>query len=511
MQTSAQMRLCNERHHREKKNSLRITSANKNRRGDSLLDAQRPGRHRGLPLRYFFLCTLIITIFRGISFGEPPPPSYHQLRYDEDYAYLRDPARRTDVWDPIKYIRLDEKGDWHLSLGGEMRLRYEYFHNPEWGEEPHDDNGYLLQRYMAHAGLHMGERVRFFGQLKSGLESGRNGGPRPTDEDRLDIHQAFLDVKSRFDTDDSLLFRLGRQELAYGSSRLISVRESPNVRQSFDGVKCIAGSDSFHIDAFLTRPVRTNRGAFDDSTDTERTFWGLYSGYTPTPSQEKGIDVYYLGLNRDGARFDQGTAYEVRHSLGTRIWGGVKEWDYNFEFVYQWGGFGAGTIQAWTAASDTSYTLHTFPLTPRIGLKANIASGDEDPDDPDLQTFNPLFPRGNYFAETSLIGPANFFDIHPSVDLHIAEGMTLTADWDFFWRESVHDGIYGNAVNLVRSGRESQARYIGSQLSTQIEWEIGRHITVLSNYAHFFAGPFLKKTKPGKDVDFFTLWVTYKF
>ena len=43
--------------------------------------------------------------------------------------------------------------------------------------------------------------------------------------------------------------------------------------------------------------------------------------------------------------------------------------------------------------------------------KADIASGDRDPDYADLQTFNPLFPRGSYFNESALIGPDNFVDL----------------------------------------------------------------------------------------------------
>jgi hypothetical protein len=30
------------------------------------------------------------------------PPAFKQLRYDENYAYLRDPARRSDYLDPEK-------------------------------------------------------------------------------------------------------------------------------------------------------------------------------------------------------------------------------------------------------------------------------------------------------------------------------------------------------------------------------------------------------------------------
>ena len=96
-----------------------------------------------------------------------------------------------------------------------------------------DENGYLLQRYMIHADAQIGENFRVFTQFKSGLEDGRIGGPRPTDRDEFDVHQLFADVRVPFDEKDSLTLRVGRQELSFGTQRLVSVRESPNVRQSF--------------------------------------------------------------------------------------------------------------------------------------------------------------------------------------------------------------------------------------------------------------------------------------
>ena len=31
------------------------------------------------------------------------------------------------------------------------------------------------------------------------------------------------------------------------------------------------------------------------------------------------------------------------------------------------------------------------------------------------------------------------------------------------------------------------------------------------DYSHFLAGPFIKESGPGNDVDYATSWVTYKF
>jgi hypothetical protein len=63
-------------------------------------------------------------------------------------------------------------------------------------------------------------------------------------------------------------------------------------------------------------------------------------------------------------------------------------------------------------------TLANAPLRPRLGLKANVISGDDDPNDRDLQTFNTLFPKRRYFGELSLLGPYNSINLHPSIDVN---------------------------------------------------------------------------------------------
>jgi len=433
------------------------------------------------------------------------------LRFEEDYRYLRDPAKRTDFFDPVKFIPLDEDGSIHLSLGGEIRERYERYSHYNWGKGPHDDYGYLLQRYMLHVDFHAGDHFRFFGQLKSGLEYGREGGARPADRDQGDVHQAFVDGVLDLGAEDSLTLRLGRQEMNFGSSRMVSTREGPNVRQSFQGADAILNMYGWRLDGFLTRPVETNPGAFDDEGDEHRALWGLYSTGPVPYIPGFSIDLYYLGLERDLATFDQGTARELRHSIGTRLWGRASGFDWNVELVYQSGTFGSGDIRAWTAASETGCTFDGVPWTPRLGLKADIASGDHDPSNQKLGTFNALFPRPTYSSETDLIGPANVIDLHPSLDLHLHPDLVFGVDWVFLWRQSTSDGVYGAAINPVRPENQSDARYIGNQVNSFVTWTIGRHLMTTVYYSHFFPGDFLTAIPPGKPVDFIAVWATFRF
>jgi hypothetical protein len=160
--------------------------------------------------------------------------TYSLLREDEDWSFLQDPSLRQDFWDPIKYIRLGAQG-WFLTIGGEAREAFEQVGNDNW-EKQNYTNTFFLERYMLHTDWHLGKYVRVFVQLKSGLESFRTGGPRPIDEKKLDFEAAFIEVGSTAG-DNWVVLQAGRQELNYGSGRLVSVREGPDVRQSFDGAK----------------------------------------------------------------------------------------------------------------------------------------------------------------------------------------------------------------------------------------------------------------------------------
>jgi hypothetical protein len=149
-------------------------------------------------------------------------------------------------------------------------------------------------------------------------------------------------------------------------------------------------------------------------------------------------------------------------------------------------------------------------MRPRLGLKANIASGDSNPKDRTLGTFNPLFPKNAYFTEADLVAPTNFIDVFPTVTVRPAETVEVTTGVDVLWRESTHDAFYRiPLVPLVRS-TTSNASYIGSMFNLEVGWQIDQHLKVSAAYVHFFAGPVITDAS-GKDVDYVGVWTAYKF
>jgi hypothetical protein len=112
----------------------------------------------------------------------------------------------------------------------------------------------------------------------------------------------------------------------------------------------------------------------------------------------------------------------------------------------------------------------------------------------------------------NLNGPSNLIGVRPAAKLQLAKTILLAVDCDFFRRESLQDGVYGLGVNLLRPGSENQARYIGTQPSVGIYWQVDRHFSLSGAYTHFSVGPFLTESAtPGRDVNYAAVWATYKF
>jgi hypothetical protein len=443
----------------------------------------------------------------------PEPPAIASLRYTEDYSYLRDPTNRSGAWwEPYKFIPLDSAGFAYVTLGNETRLRYERYRNNEFGSGPKPSEGYLWFRDLPYADLHIGSNFRAFGQIIAAYASRSDLTKSPVDETGVDLLQGFVDWRLPLTTDRTVTLRGGRQVMTYGSERLISARYGPNVLRSFDGGLARLESGSWRVDAFFVRPVENNLHTFDDRTDGSRKMWSLYATRSlPEIGSRAGLDLFYIGYGNKTAEFEQGDGRETRHTLGTRFFSTTGPWKWDLEGHFQFGNFAGGDIRAWSFATDVRYTFADVPLKPYLEMRANVISGDANPNDRTLGTFNALFPRGKYFGEVGLIGPANLINVHPIVGIDLGSGWSLSAAAVFYWRESLGDGVYGAPGNLLRSAGGSRARYIGTQADVVLGWEATRNVSFEVAYSVLEPGQFIKDTGPSKTVHFLGAETLFRF
>jgi hypothetical protein len=438
-------------------------------------------------------------------------PGMTNPRYDEDYSYLANPRNRTGAWwEPFKYIPLDASGTNYITLGLELRLREEAYRNFDWGEVPVDN--YQWYRMLPYADLHLGTNLRMFGQGIGAWSTGKETPVTGVDATGIELLQGFADLKLSPTKDAELTLRGGRQLLSYGSERLISLRYGPNVLRSFDAGLASLETGPWRVDALVARPVRNRIDSLNDRFDRNRSLWSVYA----TRKMDEvipgsGLDLYYIGYRNADASFNQGNGREDRHTFGSRFFGKAQGWDWNFEAMLQSGRFGPGYIGAWSIASDTGYTFAEMQFAPRLGLRANIISGDRNPANPDLQTFNPLFPKGKYFGETGLVGPFNLINLHPSLTLQLDDEWTLSGAAVFYWRESLGDGVYDTGGGLVRSSDDSTARHIGTQFDIVLGWEPVRWFNAELAYSVFVPGQFIRDTGPSRTTHFVGLEASVKF
>jgi hypothetical protein len=355
---------------------------------------------------------------------------------------------------------------------------------------------------MIHADLHVDD-FRTFIQLAHHDVYSKEGAVNATERSHVDIQQVF----AQYILPQGWV-RFGRQEMAFGTQRLVGYREGPNIRQSFDGIRLNRQWRRTKADFFLTRPTEIKPDHLDDKPDDQQLFWGVHT--TTMLTDRDAVDLYYFKFDRDRARFAAGIADEHRHSVGARLWNKNHSVDYNVELVYQSGRFGSDSIRAWTASSDTGYSPANMVWRPRFAVKSSIASGDSDLNDNRLQTFNPLFPRGAFFTENALVGPANFFDIHPSIALKPSASLTITPSIQFVWRQDTADAVYRQPSIAVPGTAGKAGRYTGTQFQLATSWRATAHTELNLAYVHFDVGDAIKAAG-GNDSNYLSSWVSFRF
>ena len=438
-------------------------------------------------------------------------PKYLNLRYDEDFSYLGGPdgSYVKDSWDSIKWIPLSD--DWHLTLGGQARLRFESETDKSFGSGtgPSQD-AFLLQRYFIHADLKHAVGPRFFLQGKFAHGNFRDKGGLADLEDHADFHQAFADIHMAI-TATPLTFRLGRQELQYGVQRLISPLDWGNLRRTFDGIKVFTDLEDWRLDAFAVRPVLNDRRSLDDE-DENIDFYGLYSTWKGT--QILSADFYFLLLKNNNlvANSNGRTGRRTLYTIGNRLWGKRGNWDYETEEAAQFGTFAGDRVRAWMATAGGGYTFADATWKPRIGLLYDYASGDRNPADGTHSTFNQHFPLGHaWFGYLDRVGRSNIHDIKAQLKVKPSGKLTAWADFHTFFADQDRDALYSAGGSKLRTPSGGGSHKFGHELDLTMKYAIDKHTATIVGWAHFWPGGFIERTGSSDSADLFYAQIEYKF
>lgn len=166
-------------------------------------------------------------------------------------------------------------------------------------------------------------------------------------------------------------------------------------------------------------------------------------------------------------------------------------------------------MQAYLLAGVFGYTMESLNWKPRLGFSANDASGDNAKSNT-IGTFNPLYPRLPYFAETPLLVPSDVKDVRPVFSFRPAERVDVVLGLDLLWRSSLRDGLYGAGLMEFANTSKVSGSRVGTEYSVDLRYQLDMHIQLGAILAEFSAGPALREAG-GKDMTYAVLFAKYKF
>ena len=259
----------------------------------------------------------------------------------------------------------------------------------------------------------------------------------------LDLHQGYVDVGLA----EGMTLRVGRQEIAYLNHRLIGNVGFVEQARSFDAARWSYAADALTADVFY---ARTRDGAAADYTGATDVLAGFFQYRLDPAFVPAFIAVVDISGPAERTRVTAGL-----HATGALDFG----LSYSLEGYYQ-GGSAAGDVSyaAYLAALHARYTLKSVGAKPFVEFFAELVSGDDDPTDADVKTFDTLFATNHKFygeMDFFLNLPANtggrgLMDLGVTLGAAPADGVTvaLTAHLFSAMDDQGGDGAFGTELDL---------------------------------------------------------------
>jgi hypothetical protein len=413
-------------------------------------------------------------------------PAIEFNRWQEDWSVLANPAVPREPLDQLKYIPLSSSDPHtYLSLGADLRERFEANDAAGFGIGPNRNADYDISRLEVHADARLAGQVQFFAQLQSDDAIDKKE-LTPVDQDRLDLEQAFIALVEPLDG-GTLKFRFGRQQFSFDLQRFVSARDGPNVRQSYDAAWVDYERGPWRFISFYSQPVQDrDLRPFDDYSSDHLTYGGIRA--------ERELDalthlaIYLSRFTQDAVKFPGVTGNERRGILDAHLWSTRASLDWELEAMGQTGQIGTDRIRAWAIGSLDGYTFMAARWRPRLGVQLDAASGDRNPNDHELNTFNPLFPNGYYVTLAGYTGYTNFIHLKPSITVHPNTRLKLMAAVGAQWRETTADAVYTQPDIPVAGTAGHPGRYTGTYGQSRIEYAATSHLALALEVVHFQIG-----------------------
>ncbi len=470
----------------------------------------------------------LVDLLTGNYRDKAPPMGYPRFAvafwpfFEYTWRYVDQPGYQPDFWDRLHRIHLGD--DWLLSVGGEFRDRYASEMNSRLTGK---DNTYNLDHVRLHTDLWYRNTFRVYVEFLTAQSSAQNLPPQLIDRDQADLLNAFIDLKV-FEDDAGVPWyvRGGRQQLAFGSQRLLSPLDWANVPRTFDGVRAFRHSDNLDVDAFWVRPVIPQASGWS-SSDQQQNLAGTWFSYRP--NKQRTLDLYYLYYSDDNV-FNPKTKtplttgslaqapYTV-NTLGYRYNGHIPVWEnvlFDSENMLQVGrsGFYNSDIVAGSSSTGLGYHFANAPMNPTLWGYFDYATGSSKlAQGQQVSTFNQLFPFGHYyFGWLDFVGRSNIQDLNFILSFYPQNWILCWIQYHNFWLANPRDALYSPGDSIVRYDPTGKAgNYVGNEWDFIVNFHVAKQQDILVVWSYLNAGEFLRATGSGSSAQGFWLMYTMRW
>jgi hypothetical protein len=390
-------------------------------------------------------------------------------------------------------------GQWEFDVGGQVRLRGDFAKNQNFTDfafTPGHNEAQFLERTRLQASVENHAinlegfvQIQWYGRW-DGIDH----------RSAFDLYQGYIEWGKILGSPFSL--KAGRQELLYGSGFFIGTNDFYN-GLSWDGVKTsINLNEEVTTDILGVKMVKLNPG------DPSIYLAGIYTTYKI--SKDGSLEGYFF-YNKGGfpffhREFELEDSRQNWYTLGGRLAGKWKGFDYELEPQFQWGrakealGNGRDSVRAYGGHFDLGYTFK-LPWEPRLFGAYAYGSGDNNPFDRKYREFHgSIFnDDGSLFGDMKVIpdqSGVTVNDIHASGLQIWVGGISVNP----LSKLNVTLRVHRFLANRVPSGFSKD---IGTEFDSAISYRLTKRISFLVGLNRFLTARFFRQASgSGKNIDY---------
>jgi len=339
--------------------------------------------------------------------------------------------------------------------------------------------------------------------------------------DTVALYQSYIETRNTFGL--PLRARIGRQEMKLGKGWLVDDITTAIIGRSYDGIRLTYDVSEFEVDAWWSKLVETVAG------DEDLDFYGIYGTYKGL--EQVKLSAYWM-LVRDGDEpvdttlsplgewYEDLLGYDdydpsYLHTVGTRIWGNIGAFDFDWELAYQFGNvdnvggtftpilYGDTDANADNFATDLElgYSLD-MNWSPRIYVGGAFFEGEDDRDfefgdllfageSRSSVSFNRMFPGAPYSLTLGINQDlSNFWQLRAGVSAKPTDKITLAFKVAYF---EIDEPFETPVLFFYPAWTEENSEELGWTTFLMGKYQYSQDLSLALVWEHLFVGDGLEE------------------